>query len=466
MTPIVAIVGRPNVGKSTLFNRLTRTRQALVDNLPGVTRDRLYGRMVYEGRELTVVDTGGFDPPADQPFADEVHAQIAAALAEADAVIFLTDARAGLNPQDAEVAGKLRRTSKPVFIAVNKVDGPTQEMAAQEFYALGAEHLFFISSAHGLGVGDLLDAVLEALPPAPEEVPPAVEEFPPEPGEGAEETALSRAPEGPVQVALIGRPNVGKSSLLNSLLGEDRVVVSQVPGTTRDAVDTPFSLRGRDFVLIDTAGIRRRGRIQRGLEKASVFRSLRAIERAQVVVVLLDASEGVTDQDLALCGQAVESHRGLVVCLNKWDLLAGDEHRQEQVLQAVERGLRFAPWVPVLKISALQGRGVKKILPLVGRIFDEYGTRLATGPLNQALERLLESHSPPSLKGRRLKFFYATQVSSRPPTVVIFVNEPAGVHFSYRRYLHNELRRALGLKLAPLKLIFRERSGRRPRGRS
>jgi GTP-binding protein len=442
MTPLVAIVGRPNVGKSTLFNRLTRTRRALVHDLPGVTRDRLYGRAEHGGRAFTVVDTGGFDPPADQAFAAEVHAQVELALEEAQAIVFVADGRAGLSPLDFEVAERLRRTAKPVVLAVNKVETDRGREDAAEFYGLGLERVCFISAAHGRGVGGMLDAVAAALP---------AEE--PEAGQGLEEP--------PVRVALVGRPNVGKSSLLNALVGGPRVVVSEVPGTTRDAVDTPISFGGRDYVLIDTAGIRRQGRVKKGLEKAGVFRSLRALERSHVTAAVLDAAEGVTDQDLHLVGEAVEAYRGLVLVVNKWDLVAGDRHAEERVRHQIGRALKFAPWAPVLMTSALTGKKVTRLLPAVDQVFAGYNRRMDTGPLNRALERAVERHQPAVRKGRRLKFLYATQVGVRPPHVVVFVNDPAEVHFSYRRYLANQLREAMGLEHSPLRLSLKQRTGRR-----
>ncbi len=442
MTPIVAIVGRPNVGKSTLFNRLTKSRQALVDDLPGVTRDRLYGQVETTQGSFTLVDTGGFDPPADQDFAHEVHHQIRLALEEADLVLFLTDGRAGLSPLDHEVADALRRTQKPVILAVNKVDGPKAELEAMEFAALALEPMHFISAAHGRGVGDLLDDILAALPPA---------QAPQEAEDGDQ-----------VRVTLLGRPNVGKSSLLNALVGAPRVVVSQVAGTTRDAIDTPLSLDGKDYLLIDTAGIRRQGRVERGLEKAGVFRALRTLERAHLAVVVVDATEGITDQDLRLAGQVVQAHRGLILALNKWDLLREEPERRRRLMEEAKDALRFAPWAPVVTISAKTGWGVHKVLSSAERVFQEYSRRTATGPLNKALEEILEHHQPPMVGRRRLKFYYASQVSTRPPTVVLVVNDPASVHFSYRRYLHNELRRVMGLTVAPLRLVFKERSGRKP----
>lgn len=445
MTPIVAIVGRPNVGKSTLFNRLTKTRRALVHDLPGVTRDRLYGNVKAEGREFTLVDTGGYDPPEDQAFAHEVHAQVEAALAQADLVLFLTDGRVGLSPLDNEVAHSLRRTKKPVILAVNKVDGDKIEEGAQEFHALGLEKVHFISASHGRGVGGLLQEISAMLPPAE-----------------AEEEPKDGKP--PVRVALLGRPNVGKSSLINRLTGEDRVVVSDTPGTTRDAVDTPIFKNGQEYILIDTAGIRRQGKVEKGIEKAGVFRSLRAMERAHVAVCVLDVSEGVTEHDLALIGQAVENYRGLILLLNKWDLLAGDKYREGEVRHRIERALRFAPWAPVIYSSALTGKGVNRLLPTVDKVYADYNRRVETGPLNRALETMVERHQPAMRRGQRLKFFYATQVGVRPPHVVVFVNYPKEVHFSYRRYLINEFRSFMRLGRSPLKLTLKERSGKRPKG--
>ncbi len=445
MTPIVAIVGRPNVGKSTLFNRLTKTRRALVHDLPGVTRDRLYGQVKADGREFTLVDTGGYDPPSDQAFADEVHIQVNLALEQADLVLFITDGRAGLSPLDYDVAQSLRCTKKPVILAVNKVDVDNLEDAAQEFHALGLETVHFISASHGRGVRGLLEEIDGMLPPADQEEKPQ-EERP------------------PVRVALLGRPNVGKSSLINKLTGEDRVLVSDVPGTTRDAVDTPIIRNGTEYVLIDTAGIRRQGKVTRGLEKAGVFRSLRAMERAHVVVCVLDVSEGVTEHDLGLIGQAVENYRGLILVLNKWDLLAGDKHREDEVKHRIERALRFAPWAPVIYSSALTGKGVNRLLPTVDKVYADYNRRMETGPLNRALETMVERHQPAMRRGQRLKFFYATQVGVRPPHVVVFVNYPKEVHFSYHRYLINEFRSFMKLSRSPLKLTLKQRSGQRPKG--
>jgi GTP-binding protein len=434
------------VGKSTLFNRLTKSKLALVDDLPGVTRDRLYGRVGSYEKPFTLIDTGGFDPPSDQAFADEVHAQIKLAMEEADVILFLADGKYGLSPLDSHVADLLRRSQKPVIACVNKIDSAEKEEAATEFYSLGIAPLHFISSAHGYGIWDMMQDVMAALPPV-------------------EEEAVDDSSE--IRVTLLGRPNVGKSSLLNALVGSPRVVVSDVAGTTRDAIDTPFKLDGQDYVLIDTAGIRKLGKVERGIEKAGVFRSLRSLERAHVAVVVLDAYEGITDQDLRLAGQAVEAYRGLVVVLNKWDLLKGDEYRQRRLKERLESAFRFAPYAPIVKISALNKKGVKQVLPQVKAVFTEYNRRINTGPLNKALEMILAKHQPPMVKGKRLKFYYASQVANRPPTIVLFVNNPKAVHFSYQRYLTNELRNVMGLKKAPLRILYRERSGRKPsKGRS
>lgn len=443
MTPIVAIVGRPNVGKSTLFNRLTKSRQALVHDLPGVTRDRLYGTVRTHAGEFTLVDTGGFDPPADQAFAKEVHAQIALALDQADLVLFLTDGRAGINPMDFEVARTLRGGKTPVILAVNKVDGPSLELESQEFMGLGLDPTHFISAEHGRGVPDLIDDIVAALPLSEE------------PREAPDDS------QG-VRVTLLGRPNVGKSSLLNALAGVPRVVVSEVAGTTRDAIDTPLEVDGKHYLIIDTAGIRRQGRVEKGIEKAGVFRSLRTLERAHVGVALIDCLEGFTDQDLRVAGQVVEANRCLIVVLNKWDLMKKDPRRRAELLERAKGALRFASWAPVLTLSAKTGWGVDKLLPMVDQAYEDYNRRITTGALNRALERITEAHPPPMAGGRRVKFYYASQISSRPPTLALVVNHPKGVHFSYQRYLHNELSKALKVRHAPLRLVYKERSGRKP----
>ncbi|MEJ5348030.1 MAG: ribosome biogenesis GTPase Der [Desulfosoma sp.] len=442
---VVAIVGRPNVGKSTLFNRLCRKRQALVDDLPGVTRDRLSAPVEYAGRRFLLMDTGGFTDPDTGTFAEAMRRQVFLALEEADAVIFLADARTGLHPDDRALVDLLRKSSKPVFYAVNKVDGREQEPHVAEFYALGVEKIYPLSAAHGLGVSDLMDDVTACLPPA------------------WEDDAQDENPE--IRVAVVGRPNTGKSTLVNALLGEERVIVSPVPGTTRDAVDTPLETQGRRFLLIDTAGIRRKGRTREKLEKLSVVKALESIDRCHVVVLMVDAVEGVTDQDLHVGGYVQERGRGCLIALNKWDAAPKDPKWIRRFLEDVRDRFRFLPFAPILTLSALEKKRVSRVLPLVTEIFDQFNKRVTTGMVNRVLSGITAKHEPPTVSGRRLKFFYATQASTRPPTFVIFCNEPEKIHFSYERYLTNQFREAFGMDKTPVRLIFRERSRRNDESR-
>lgn len=443
-TPIVAIIGRPNAGKSTLFNRLTKTRQALVDDLPGVTRDRLYGTVNYDGHCFTIVDTGGFNPPSDEIFAKEVHEQIDIAMEEADAIIFLADGKHGLNLLDKEIANRLRRNinKKPLFLAINKIDQPKQEDENLNFYQLAIEPIHFISAEHGYGVRDLLDDLVSRLPAC------FVTEV---------EDNLEEEFKGPLRVSFLGRPNVGKSSLLNNLTQSQRAVVSDIPGTTRDALDTPYIHNGREYLLIDTAGVRRRSRIDTRLEKASIFRSLRAIERSHVICLLIDASQPVADQDWRLMAQVIEAGRALLVLFNKMDLLKGDEEGRQRLKMAEERLRVIAPFAPLLRISSLTGQNTGKIFTWVERIFEQYNSRMTTGQLNQALERITSQHQPPMVKGARPRFFYATQTAVRPPTLVLFVNNPDAIHASYQRYLYNQFRQELQLAYSPLRIHYRAR---------
>ncbi len=437
---VVAIVGRPNVGKSTLFNRLCRKRQALVDDQPGVTRDRLSAPVEYAGRRFLLMDTGGFTDPDTGTFAEAMRRQVFLALEEADAVIFLADARTGLHPDDRALVDLLRKSSKPVFYAVNKVDGREQELHVAEFYALGVEKIYPVSAAHGLGVYDLMDDVTASLPPA------------------WEDDMQDENPE--IRVAVVGRPNTGKSTLVNALLGEERVIVSPVPGTTRDAVDTPLEIQGRRFLLIDTAGIRRKGRTREKLEKLSVVKALESIDRSHVVVLMVDAVEGVTDQDLHVGGYVQERGRGCLIALNKWDAVPKDPKWLRRFLEDVRDRFRFLPFAPILTLSALEKKRVSRVLPLVTEIFDQFNKRVTTGMVNRVLAGVTAKHEPPLVSGRRLKFFYATQASTRPPTFVIFCNEPEKIHFSYERFLTNQFREAFGMDKTPVRLVFRERSRR------
>lgn len=436
--PIVAIVGRPNVGKSTLFNRIAGGRNALVDDFPGVTRDRNYARVHREGKSFTLVDTAGFIAAGESSLEEQAREQILLALDEADIILFVADAKTGLHPEDSELVDLLRRTSKPVFFAVNKIDGSEQRRHAAEFYELGVEQLHPVSAAHGYGMDGLLDELLKAIPAPPEEA-------------GETEDA------GEIRIAVVGRPNVGKSTLVNKILGAPRVMVSPIPGTTRDAVDSPFEFRGQKYVLIDTAGIRRKGRTRLKLEKLSVIKALQSVERSHVAVLLADAEEGVTDQDLHIAGYIQERFRGCIIGINKWDTMESDPKRTRQFLRDVRDRFRFLPFAPLLTFSAETGLRVSKIVPTVQEVFQQYNQRITTGILNRALEQTLQKHEPPQVGRRRLKFYYATQASVRPPTFVLFCNYPEAIHFSYHRFLVNQFRESFGLDKTPVRVLFRSR---------
>ena len=451
--PIVALVGRPNVGKSTCFNRIVGQRRAIVEDLPGTTRDRLYGDAEWNGVPFTVVDTGGLEilessqrrgpgqraeplSTASVGFVDEIRQQAEAAIAEADVIVMLVDVLDGPTPADEDVADVLRRTDKPVIVAANKADNEQRCQATYEFYALGLGEVFPISALHGMGMGELLDQIVASLPVVEEEEEPEA-----------------------LKIALVGRPNVGKSSLLNKLLGEERAIVSAIPGTTRDATDTYLTWEGKPALLIDTAGIRRRGRVERGIEKYSVLRAMKAISRADVVMLLLDAQDLVTAQDAHVAGYVQEEMRSIIVLVNKWDLITKDTYTMNAYTKQIRADLKFLDYVPVLFISALTGQRVHKVLPLAFQVHEERMVRIPTSELNRLVEDATIRHSPPHKAGKRLKFYYATQASVDPPTFVFFVNDTRLVHFSYERYLENQIRRRYGYLGTPLKLVFRSRGG-------
>ncbi len=462
--PVVALVGRPNVGKSSFFNRVTGSRKAIVDDTPGVTRDRHYGQVRWRNRAFILVDTGGIEPeeaedvivtrkafPDESSAAlrksvtDRMRSQAMRAAEDADVVLFMVDGREGVSSEDARIADWLRRIEKPVWILVNKVDSAEMEAAAlAPFYELGAFELRPVSSAHGYGVRRFLDELCETL---------------------AAPLQADGGRDDEIRIAVIGRPNVGKSSLVNRLVGAERMVVSDMPGTTRDSVDTLLETEGKKYRLIDTAGIRRKGKVRRKLEKFSVIRALKAIEESDVALVLIDAGEGIAEQDAKIIGYALDRGRGCLVIINKWDLLSGDRRKKSLVMDEVERQIRFVGYAPVLKTSALTGSGCGRILPLVARMAAQARMRFGTGELNRIVKRAVEDHSPPLFRGRRLKFFYATQVGIRPPAFLLFVNYPDAVHFSYRRYLANRLRDGLGLDLVPFEIRIRERKREKRGGR-
>lgn len=433
--PILAIVGRPNVGKSTLFNRILGRRQAIVEDVPGVTRDRNYALVTRFDRPFMLVDTGGFEPASDDRLLAQMREQSQLAMEEADIILFLLDGREGLTPADREVATMLRQVDKPVLFVVNKVDGPSQEAAIVDFYALGIDELWPVSAEHGPGVSDLMEQVVRHFPSSPE---------------APDEDDQTR-------LAIIGRPNVGKSSLVNRLLGYERMVANPVAGTTRDSIDTPFVYNRHRYVLIDTAGIRRKGRVSQKLEKYSVLQALKALDRADIALMVLDAREGITDQDLTVAGYAAERGRAVVLVLNKWDLVPKDHTTAGMYIKNLREAFKFLPEVPIHLVSALTGLRVSKIMADVEKVRDEYNRKIPTAALNRVLDDAQKSHQPPVYQGKRLRFFYMTQTGTRPPSFILFVNKAEGVHFSYRRYLTNCLRQAFGFAGCPIRLHFEDR---------
>ncbi len=432
--PVVALVGRPNVGKSTLFNRLIEEPLAIVEDVPGTTRDRIYADAEWGGRALTFIDTGGLLPDSEGDLLASVREQVQIAIAEAEIIIFLVDVKDGVTATDIEIAQLLRRSNKPVLLAANKADNEERRRAAVDFYELGLGDPHPISALHGSGTGDLLDAVLRALPPQPRE----------EPLEG-------------IKIAIVGRPNVGKSSLLNAVLGQERMIVDEQPGTTRDAVDSFTEWDGQSVTLIDTAGIRRRGRIVPGIERYSVIRALRAIQRADIVLLLLDATEGVAAQDAHIAGYVVEEGKGIVLVVNKWDLVDKDAYTMLDYAREIRRALKFISHSPLVFVSAVTGQRVGKAIDLALTVQQARSLRVPTAELNRLVRDAVSEHAPPSKRGKRLRIYYATQVGVAPPSFVLFVNDPELVHFTYRRYLENRLRGAFGFEGSPLRLSFRKR---------
>lgn len=439
--PIVALVGRPNVGKSTLFNRLIGERRAIVQDEPGTTRDRVYGDVEWNGVAFALIDTGGIivDERGEQldlsTIPNETRKQAMHAIEEADVVVMVTDAEDGTTTADLAVADLIRRTAKPVILAANKAESNTRAANAVDFYALGIGDPIIVSSLHGRGTGDLLDAIVEALPEEQEE--------------DAEET-------GP-RIAIVGRPNVGKSRLLNAILGQERSIVSDEPGTTRDSLDTTLEWEGETITLIDTAGIRRRGKVEPGIEKYSVLRSMRAISRADVVLLVVDATEGFTAQDLHIAGFVADEAKGMVLVVNKWDLVEKDTHTMEKYRAAAAEALDFMPYVPAVFISAKFNQRVPQVMERALLVVEERKKRVPTAALNKMLREAVEKHPPPTRPGKWVKFYYATQVDISPPSFVFFCNYAESVHFSYRRYLENQLREQFGFIGTPIRMRFRNR---------
>ncbi|MCR5073005.1 MAG: ribosome biogenesis GTPase Der [Clostridiales bacterium] len=433
--PLVAIVGRPNVGKSTLFNRLIGRRLSIVEDTPGVTRDRIYADAEWLDYAFTLIDTGGIEPASDDKIAVQMRRQAELAIETADVILFLVDGREGMTSADQEVASMLRKCKKPVVLGVNKIDAQKFEEGMYEFFELGLGTPITISASQGLGLGDLLDEVVRDFPKA----------------EAGEENKR-------INIAVAGKPNVGKSSLVNALLGEERSIVSDIPGTTRDSIDSYFSYGGREYTLVDTAGIRRKRSIEdESIERYSVIRSLGAVRRADVVLFVCDAEQGLSEQDVRIAGYAHEEGKPSVVLVNKWDLIEKDTYTMDKFKKKLYADLAFMSYAPMLFVSALTGQRVGKIMDLANEVYDQSCRRITTGTLNDILNEAVMAVEPPSDKGRRLKLYYATQASIQPPTFIVFVNDSNLVHFSYERYLENYFRKSFGLEGTPVRLYFRSK---------
>jgi GTP-binding protein len=443
---IVALIGRPNVGKSTLFNRITKSRKALVDPTPGVTRDRQYERVAWDQSTFILVDTGGIEAKGRaendiDSMTGNIREQTLQAVAEADVLLFLMDGREGVTPTDFDVTNLLRKTDKPVYYLVNKIDGEEMEPSLlPPFYELGVEQLWPISAEHGYGVRSLLDDLAAALP---------------------EHEESSLQPVDSIRIAFFGRPNVGKSSLINRLLGEERMVVSDIPGTTRDSIDTLLTARNKNYLLIDTAGIRRKGKVKEKLEKFSIIKALAALERCDVALILIDAEEGITEQDTKVIGYTQEQGRVCILIVNKWDLVKDEPTEQKKIVAELEMATQFVGFAPVLSLSALTGKGIKKLLPTIDSVYEQFCKKFPTNRLNRILQDAVTSHPPALHRGRRIKLLYTTQITNRPPTFVIVANYPKEIHFSYHRYLVNTFRKEIGLDKTPIRIVFRERKRRK-----
>ncbi|MEO4053183.1 ribosome biogenesis GTPase Der [Solibacillus sp. CAU 1738] len=432
--PVIAIVGRPNVGKSTIFNRIVGERVSIVEDIPGVTRDRIYSSADWLAHEFNIIDTGGIEI-GDEPFLEQIRQQAEIAIDEADVIIFMTNGREGVTAADEQVAKILYKTKKPVVLAVNKIDNPDMREMIYDFYSLGFGEPWPISGSHGLGLGDLLDECAKHFPKEDEE----------------------QYDEDTIKFSLIGRPNVGKSSLVNAFLGQERVIVSDISGTTRDAIDTPYTYDGQDYVIIDTAGMRKKGKVYETTEKYSVLRALRAIERSDVVLVVLNADEGIQEQDKKIAGYAHEAGKAIIIVVNKWDAIEKDEKTMNFYTQQIREHFLFLDYAPIVFVSAKTKQRVHQILPVVQRVSENHAMRIQSSILNEVIEDAVARNPAPSDKGRRLRIYYATQVAIKPPTFVVFVNEKELMHFSYERFLENRIRETFDFEGTPIRLITRAR---------
>lgn len=435
--PIVAIVGRPNVGKSTLFNKIAGKRIAIVEDEPGVTRDRIYTEVEWLNYHFTLIDTGGIEPESEEIIPAQMRRQAELAVEMANVIIFMVDGKQGLISSDREIADMLRKSRKPVLLVLNKVDNKDQSPHFYDFYELGFGEPIEISSALGLGIGDMLDKVIKYFT----------------------EVDLEDYDEEVIKVAIIGKPNVGKSSIINKILGEDRVIVSDIAGTTRDAIDTPFTDGEDQYVFIDTAGIRRKSKIKEQVERYSVIRSLAAVERADVCLLIIDAEEGVTEQDKKIAGFSHENGKGLIIVVNKWDLIEKETNTMNTFIKDIRNELSYCEYAPILFVSALTGQRIYKILDKIKFVANQNAMRVPTGTLNEVIGEAMLLNQPPSDKGKRLKIFYATQASVKPPTFVLFINDKELMHFSYQRYIENRIRENFGFEGTPIRFIFKEKTG-------
>ena len=435
--PIVAIIGKPNVGKSTFFNYLVGSRISIVEDTPGVTRDRIYAETNWRGRDFTLIDTGGIEPNSDNIILSQMREQANLAISMADVIIFLTDIRQGVTAADKEIAVMLKKSGKPIVLVCNKADNIEKDKdEIYEFYNLGIGEPFPISAANAIGIGDVLDAIYEKFPKADEE-------------DNADDK---------IKVAVIGKPNVGKSSLINKILGENRAIVSDIAGTTRDAIDSEFENDKGKYILIDTAGVRKKSKIKENIEKYSIMRTLLAIERADVCLMMIDAKDGVTDQDAKIAGEAHEAGRGVIIVVNKWDAIEKETGTLERYKRDIYQKLKYLSYAPIIFISALTGQRVNKLFDLINQVAEQNSLRIKTSILNQVINEAIAIVQPPSDKGKRLRIYYGTQVSTKPPTFVIFVNDKKLFHFSYERYLVNQIRKEFGLVGTPIRIIPREKT--------
>jgi len=433
--PIVAIVGRPNVGKSTLFNKIAGKRISIVEDKPGVTRDRIYTEVEWLNKTFTLIDTGGIEPYSEDIILQQMKRQAQIAIETAHVIVFMVDGQEGITASDEEVANMLRRTNKKIVLACNKIDAPKYKDNIYEFYNLGLGEPIGISAGQTLGIGDLLDEIVKNFPDIEEE----------------------EYDEYTIKVALVGKPNVGKSSLINRILGEERTIVSDIPGTTRDAIDTPFTIGDDKFVFIDTAGIRKKSKVHESIERYSVIRSLAAIERSDVCLIMIDAREGVTEQDSKIAGYVHEQGKASIIVVNKWDIIEKDDKTMKKYEEDIRRELSFMDYAPIVFISALTGQRVHKIIEMVKHVSNQHAMRISTGMVNDVINEAVLMNQPAISGGRRLKILYSTQVSVKPPTFAIFVNDPDLMHFSYLRYLENQVRKAFSFEGTPIRFLLRKR---------